>query len=109
MSNNIHDTKTALIKEQVESMIQSMIQDNCLSKNELENKYSELFKTSPSLFKFVLKEIKNDNFNKEEFFTNLNKMLDLINKIQKSEVTQHTASEEIGTIFAKKYFPKDAR
>lgn len=105
MSNNIHDTKTELIKEQVSQMIL----DNSLSKNDLEKKYAELFNTSPSLFKFVLKEIKNDNFNKEEFFTNLNKMLDLINKIQKSEVTQHTASEEIGTIFAKKYFPKDAR
>jgi len=104
MSNNIHNTKISLIKEQVDAMIL----DNCLSKNELEKKYSELFKTSPSLFKFVFKEIKNDNFNKEEFYTNLNKMLDLINKIQKSEVTQHTASEEIGTIFAKKYFPKDA-
>lgn len=105
MSSNIHDTKTSLIKHQVDEMILDMN----LSTNELEKRYSELFKTSPSLFKFILKEIKNEKFNKEEFYTHLNKMLDLINQIQKSKVTQNNASEEIGTIFAKKYFPKDAR
>lgn len=111
MSNNIHDTKINRIKVESENMIKD-IQDeqnvNYLGYHgslDLENKYEYLFKTSKTLFNFIIKEHQNSSFNKEKFTEKLNQMLFLIKKIQDDEISKYDASANIGASLAKEYIP----
>lgn len=113
MSNNIHDTKINRIKLESENMIKD-IQDkeniNYLAYHgslDLEKKYEYLFKTSKSLFNFIIKEHQNSSFNKEKFTEKLNQMLFLIKKIQDDEISKYDASANIGAALAKEYIPAE--
>ena len=67
--------------------------------------YSYLYKTSRTLFLLILKE-KNVN---DTFKQNIKLMLSSISKIQSNEISQNTASEEIGTVLANEYIPSNLR
>jgi hypothetical protein len=105
MSNNIHDTKVDKIKSQVYDLIND-IKNKDESVEILEERYSYLHSTSKTLFNFVIKQVKNPGFNKDQFDKNLEQMLNHILKIQKSELSQHEASENIGKLLAKQFIPQ---
>jgi hypothetical protein len=73
----------------------------------LEQKYNYLFKTSETLFKLIIKDSLQPNFNYNTFENKLNVMLDYILKIQNSNITQNEASEKIGVVVADEYIPKN--
>jgi hypothetical protein len=105
MSNNIHDTKVDKIKTQVYGLLND-IQNGNNNTEELEEKYNYLYSTSKTLFTFVSKEIKKPSFNKQQFDKNLDHMLNHILKIQKDELSQNEASENIGRLLAKQFIPQ---
>jgi len=103
MSNNIHDTKINKIKLESKNLIKD-IEDNH-SSLDFENKYEYLFRTSKTLFNFIIKEHEKSTFNKEHFTEKLNQMLFLIKKIQDDEISKYDASANIGATLAKEYIP----
>lgn len=105
MSNNIHDTKINRIKLESENMIKDIQKDKDIDLLELEKKYEYLFKTSKTLFNFIIKEHQKSTFNKEHFTKKLNQMLFLIKKIQNDEISKYDASANIGATLAKEYIP----
>jgi site-specific DNA-adenine methylase len=112
MSGNINDTKINIIKENVDNLIVDL--DNILNKGEnisdyeynLKKKYKFLEKTSPALFNLIFKEYNTQNFNKSNLQSILDMMLQQIEKIQKSKVTQHDASISIGEHLAQTFIPQ---
>lgn len=104
MSNNIHDTKVDKIKKDVYDLIEEYKTNK--NTEQLEDKYSYLHSTSKTLFNFVIKESVKSNFNKNLFDRNLNEMLKHIVLIQKDEMTQNTASENIGKLLANQFIPQ---
>lgn len=104
MSNNIHDTKVDKIKTQVYGLLNDIQNGN--DTEQLEEKYNYLYSTSKTLFTFVSKEIKKPSFNKQQFDKNLDQMLNHILKIQKDELSQNKASENIGKLLAKQFIPQ---
>lgn len=104
MSNNIHDTKVDKIKQQVYNLIEEYKTNKNIE--ELESKYSYLHSTSKTLFNFVIKESSKPGFNKTLFDRNLTEMLKHIVLIQKDEMSQNTASENIGKLLATQFIPQ---
>lgn len=104
MSSNIHDTDVEVVRRESEEMMNDL--QNKVSVNECERKYSNLYKTSKTLFDMIVEKSSQRNFNKEEFKLHLSKMLSLISKIQNKQMSQNKASEEIGYVLAKKYIPQ---
>jgi hypothetical protein len=105
MSNNIHNTKVDTIKTQLYSLIND-IKNGEEDTEQLEIKYNYLYSTSKTLFNFVCKEVKKSVFDKKQFDTNIEQMLNHILKIQKSEISQNDASENIGKLLAKQFIPQ---
>jgi hypothetical protein len=112
MSNNIHDTKVEKIKKEVYNLLQD-IQEEFIETNisthlqdKLETKYHYLHSTSKTLFNFICKEAIKPTFNKSQFNINLDNMLKHIIKIQKEEISQNTASENIGKLLATQFIPQ---
>jgi len=110
MSNNIHDTKVNKLKKQVDQFIFDMNHyrsgNNMPPSDFFEKKYDYLYSTSKSLFNFIYTNYSKPNFDKKSFHNNLDKMLNYITKIQKSEISQYDASGIIGTHIAKQYIPQ---
>lgn len=112
MSGNINDTDVELIKMQMKEMfddIDTMIENDIKPQDDevfLQKKHAHLYETSKSLFNYILIQYPKNSFDKKYFETTIHKMLESILEIQKSKVTQHDASVNIGTHLAKKYFPK---
>lgn len=104
MSNNIHDTKVGTIKQQVYDLINEYKTNKDMES--LESKYNYLFSTSKTLFNFVIKESTKPQFDKSSFDRNLTQMLHHITLIQRDEMSQNTASENIGQLLADQYIPQ---
>jgi uncharacterized protein YutD len=104
MSNNIHNTKVDKIKQQVYNLLEEYKTNK--NTEELESKYSYLYSTSKTLFNFVIKESSKSGFNKTLFDNNLTEMLKHIILIQKDEMSQNTASENIGKLLATQFIPQ---
>lgn len=112
MSGNINDTKIDIIKDNVNDLINDL--DDILNKGyvvsdfeyKLKKKYKLLEKTSPALFNLIFKEYNTLNFDKTRLQSILNMMLNQIEKIQKSKVTQHDASVVIGEHLAQTFIPQ---
>jgi len=103
MSHSIHNTNVEQIKIEVNSMLDLLNTGVCKSETILKNKYNNLFKTSPTLFNFILKNYKQ---NSEQLQKNIDMMLDLIGKIQKSEISQYDASVVVGQSIGEQYIPQ---
>lgn len=112
MSGNIYDTDVDTIKSQINEMISEL--DNIykteknvhLYEDVLKKKYSQLYTTSKTLFEFILNKFNNKLFDINYFNQTIEKMLNAITDIQKSKITQHDASVNIGYHLAKKYIPE---
>jgi hypothetical protein len=110
MSKNIHDTKVEKIKKEVHDLLQDIQREetniSTHLQNKLETKYHYLYSTSKTLFNFICKEAIKPTFNKSQFNTNLDNMLKHIIKIQKEEISQNTASENVGKLLATQFIPQ---
>lgn len=109
--DNKLDTNVDLIKQQAYYLIEELLTTQPTSPNQgieyLKNKYDYLFKISPGLFNLISKEALSPNFNLNKFQSKFDTMLCYITDIQKSKITQHTASEKVGIVIADEYIPKD--
>jgi len=111
MSGNIHDTNVSKITEEVNELFKDI--DDLVVRNEnvsawsdtLQKKHKYLYKTSSTLFNYILKNYKNPNFDAAFFDRTLNMMLHQISQIQRSNVSQNSASETIGTHLATTFIP----
>ena len=106
MSNNIHDTKVDKIKEQVYNLINELNNNADTDTEILQEKYNYLYTTSKTLFNFIIKEHNKQGFDKTLFDRNINQMLSHITRIQKDEISQNNASENIGKLLAKQFIPQ---
>lgn len=112
MSGNINDTKIDTIRDNVNLLINDL--DDILNKGDfvtdfeykLKKKYKLLEKTSPALFNLIFKEYNTSNFDKNRLKSILDIMLNQIENIQKSKVTQHDASIAIGEHLAQTFIPQ---
>lgn len=106
--NNIHLTKVDDIRHNVSDFVRVMQDDmnNLHDINYYENMFPTLHKTSKTLFNFIFKECRKKNFDRNSFQNKLEQMLVLIEKIQKSEISQNNASEKVGEFLAKEYIPQ---
>lgn len=111
MSGNINDTNTNKVNFQVNELLQEL--DEILKNNDsidsytsdLKNKYNYLWSTSQTLYNYILRQYGKPNFDKEFFNKNLNMMLQSIENIQKSKVSQYDASVSVGKELASQYIP----
>jgi hypothetical protein len=112
MSGNINDTNVTKLRNLVCEFIEELdeVIKNGESTSDYEHiykkKYQYILKTSPTLFNLICEQYKSTNFNKTHLLNNLNMMLQAIEKIQGSKITQHDASTSIGEVLAKQYIPQ---
>jgi len=110
MSNAIHNTNVQKIRDEITQLSDILSIGIIKSESVLQNKFSYLFNTSPTLFKFIINNHKQNKEqttqNKEQFNKNIDKMLSLIFKIQTSEITQHDASAIVGQFIGEQYIPQ---
>jgi FKBP-type peptidyl-prolyl cis-trans isomerase (trigger factor) len=107
INENIHDTRVELIRSEINNFINDLQTSAVQNDSHYQEKYSNLYSTSQTLFKMVLTEAKKPNFNHWSFFAKLNPMLDLILKIQKSEISQYKASENVGVLLGQEFIPSN--
>lgn len=109
MSGNINDTDIEKIRSEALDLIVdldllSSNNDEILDfKHEYTERYNYLSKVCPSLYNFIFNGYIKGNFNKQMFERNLSMMLQSIHKIQRSDITQHDASVDIGEHLASQY------
>lgn len=105
---NIHK-----IKEQALNMLEDY---DILSENELQNKYNYLYITTKNLFDMIIrdkndekdKKIRNNKiyiFNKDDFKTNLDFILNQISNIKTTKVFNDNIVKTVGDNFSTKYIP----
>lgn len=112
MSGNINDTDVKTIKEQINNLKNKldMIYNTGDNKEDwevsLKREFRKLYKTSKTLFNYIYINYNTENFNENFFNKTIDMMLDKIISIQQSEITQESASNNIGSLLAKKYIPQ---
>ena len=112
MSGNIKDTDVLKLRGLVNEFIQDM--DIVIKNGEsvsdyteiYKNKYKYIFDTSSTLYKLIYDQYNSLKVDKTQMLNNLNMMLVAIENIQKSQITQHDASESIGEVLASQYIPQ---
>lgn len=112
MSGNINDTHVDRIREQVVALGKDI--EDLKNKGEMiddwtstfENRYKYLFKTSKTLFNYVIGQYSSDTFNREFFNKTLEMMLSQIAKIQNANISQNDASVLVGTHLAEEFVPQ---
>ena len=112
MSGNIKDTDVLKLRGLINSFIQDM--DIVIKNGEsvsnykdiYKNKYKYIFDTSATLYKLIYDQYNSLKLDKTHMLNNLNMMLVAIENIQKSQITQHDASESIGEVLASQYIPQ---
>lgn len=106
MSNNINDTNVELLKEEINSLLDTLKKNNeRISEEreyELSKRYINLYTTSKTLFKFIINNGVKHN-NQEFLMKTVNLMLDKIKDIQSGKISQDKASGIIGTHVAKEF------
>jgi len=100
-NGSVHDTDVLKIKTQVNTMLELLDQNTLKSELILKNTFNYLYKTSPTLFNFIIKNHKLQD--REQLLKKINMMLLLINQIQKSEISLYDASAKVGQEMADEY------
>lgn len=109
MSGNINDTNVDTITEQVDNLLydlKSRAEGEPIDEARLQRKYKHLYKTSKTLFNFILKNHKDNNFDKEYFDKTLNLMLGSIRSIQNKSSSVHDESVLVGKHLAQTFIPQ---
>lgn len=111
MSGNINDTNVTSIRQQIEELIQELhvlhdSQDISQWTQTLQRKYKHLYRTSNTLFNFIVNNYGTSRFNDAFFHQTIDLMLNKISSIQQSRITQEDASAYVGTHLAHKFIPQ---
>jgi hypothetical protein len=106
MAGNTHNTKVDLITDQVDNLLRHLESRNDTDTDALQRKYKHLFKTSPTLFNFIVKNYNTPKFDKEHFDKTLNLMLGSIRQIQDNNTSVHNASVLVGQHLAESFIPQ---
>jgi phage regulator Rha-like protein len=112
MSGNIHDTIVRDIRREIDDLIEELrrieISQESISEwtNTLQRKYKHLYRTSNTLFKFIVSNYGTPNFNEVFFNQTIDLMLNKIASIQNSQITQEDASTNVGTHLAHTFIPQ---
>ncbi len=105
-SGNINDTNVQIVQQQVLNFILD-VKNGEFDEEKCKSKYNILYKTSRSLFDFILKDIpkqiNNGTFDENAFSTRLNNMLLLVTKIQEGKTDLYKASTNVGGELASEY------
>lgn len=112
MSGNIHDTNVTKLKDEVNNLLAEL--DEIIARrvniinyeNTLKHKYKYISQTSDNLWKLIISQYTNSNFDKTNFLKNLEMMLSAISDIQVSKITQHDASQNVGETLASQFIPQ---
>ena len=106
MTSNIHNTKVDLITDQVDNLLRHLDSNNDVNVEYLQRKFKHLFKTSPTLFNFIIKNYNTPRFDKEYFDKTLNLMLGSIKQIQDNNTSVYNASVLVGQHLADSFIPQ---
>jgi hypothetical protein len=112
MSGNIHDTHVDRIREEVSSLgkdikeLKAKGEDINDWSSTLQNRYKYLYKTSKTLYNYVVDQYSSDVFDLAFFNNTLEMMLSHISKIQNNDISQNDASVAIGTHLAEEFVPQ---
>lgn len=104
VKKSIYDTNTTEIKKEITIMLELLDKKATTSENILKNKTPHLFKTSPALFNFIIK-----NHNKQDrknLLNNIDMMLSLVSQIQSSDVSLYDASAIVGQKIGEQFIPQ---
>jgi len=102
-TSNIHKTDVEKVKKEVGDLLEILNTNVCKSEIVLQKRFSYLYTTSPTLFKFILK---NHKGNKENLYKNIDMMLSLIKNIQTSQISQYDASAIVGQKIGEQFIPQ---
>jgi hypothetical protein len=100
------DNEICMLLKELDSILTSKDPDVSSWTSTLENKYKYLSSNSPTLFKFIMKNYGENNFDKAFFEKTIKLMLINLENIQNSKITQHDASENVGTHLAHQFIPQ---
>lgn len=117
MSGNIHDTNIKLLDEEIEGMMariaeimadgsQHDFRESSQVARSLQDQFPHLYVTSKTLFGYLLKNYGTSRFDEAFFKKTMSLMLGNVKRIQDSNVSQHKASEEVGTHLATTFIPQ---
>jgi hypothetical protein len=112
MSGNIYDTNVIDLKKQIVELVEELrhlhnSQESISNwADTLQRKYKDLYRTSNTLFKFIISNYGTPNFNEEFFNQTIDLMLNKISSIQNSQTTQEDASTNVGTHLAYTFIPQ---
>ena len=108
--SGIYKTDVHSLKSEVCNLIEILDLNVLKSENILKKKCPNIVKTSPTLFKYIVKNYDHVRYNdsaKKQFHININKMFDLIIQIQECKISQYDASVIIGQMLGEQYLPKN--
>lgn len=105
VTDKLHNEIRMLLKE-LDEILTSKDPDVSSWSSLLEKKYKYLSSNSPTLFKYILKNYGQKDFDKAFFEKTIKLMLVNIENIQNSKISQHDASEKVGTHLAHQFIPQ---
>jgi hypothetical protein len=111
---DIHKTNVNIIRQQSFDLISYLDTVKEVKMDILQEKFNELFTTSPTLFNYILKNYSITRNNKEketQFKQNLDMLLSSVKDVQNGKMTQTQASGKVGVHLAHTFIPnfKDLR
>ena len=96
--------KTPLDLDLIRKQAMGLVYDTNSNRNgNFTKKYNYLYTNVAKLYTVITRDIQTNQFNLSQFIDTLDKMLDLLKKIQYNEETQHSASVRIGEKLCKEY------
>lgn len=112
MSGNIKDTEIGTVRQEVFDLITEIKrlkesgEDLTEWTSTLQNRHKYLYKTSKTLFDYIVNNYLKESFDDVFFNQTLNMMLSQIAKIQNKNISQEDASASVGTHLAEAYVPQ---
>lgn len=94
---SIEDTNVERLFVEIDSLRKKVIEETSVDEEELQKEFEYLYSKYPVLFSKICSD------KSEECYTKIVQMLNFVFQIQKGNISQHKASEEIGTELAEEY------
>lgn len=101
--STINDVNISDIQNDICNML-NLLDSSVISEDVLKKRCTYLFKISPTLFNFILKNHKKQD--RKTLLSNIDMMLALLLKVQKSQVSLYDASAIVGQKIGEQYIPQ---